>query len=198
MTSETQIIARIINSQTGIGKRIGGIPELTTDTMTLVDSRGNPADLEVKVLVVTSSMGGFVNGILETGGVMDKCVQMWTRNYGALGQTARVCFGVLCANRKKEEVKRDFGDLRIRRSEGRVVNTPLVFKGVLFQETKRRPEKKKSEREKEEKRARKREGLIVGGRGEENSRVLFRDADQESKTRMRNNALRTGPRQAVE
>ncbi|GFY19685.1 hypothetical protein TNCV_4648571 [Trichonephila clavipes] len=53
---------------------------------------------------------GFVNGILETGGVMDKCVQMWTRNYGALGQTARVCFGVLCANRKKEEVKRDFGD----------------------------------------------------------------------------------------
>ncbi|GFS90113.1 hypothetical protein TNCV_507871 [Trichonephila clavipes] len=59
---------------------------------------------------------------------MDKCVQMWTRNYGALGQTARVCFGVLCANKKKEEVKRDFGDLRIRRSEGRVVNTPLVFK----------------------------------------------------------------------
>ncbi|GFX55790.1 hypothetical protein TNCV_3428611 [Trichonephila clavipes] len=28
---------------------------------------------------------------------------MWTRNYGALDQTARVCFGVLCANRKKEE-----------------------------------------------------------------------------------------------
>ncbi|GFT33480.1 hypothetical protein TNCV_4381021 [Trichonephila clavipes] len=30
-----------------------------------------------------------VKGILGTGGVMDKCVQMWTRNYGALGQTAR-------------------------------------------------------------------------------------------------------------
>ncbi|GFV47160.1 hypothetical protein TNCV_2323051 [Trichonephila clavipes] len=74
---------------------------------------------------------------------MDKCVQMWTRNYGALGQTARVCFGVLCANRKKEEVKRDFGDLRIRRSEGRVVNTPLVLKRVLFQETGKDPEKKK-------------------------------------------------------
>ncbi|GFV47140.1 hypothetical protein TNCV_2322851 [Trichonephila clavipes] len=41
-----------------------------------------------------------VKGILGTGGVMDKCVQMWTRNYGALGQTARVCFGVLCANRR--------------------------------------------------------------------------------------------------
>ncbi|GFX92008.1 uncharacterized protein TNCV_5004721 [Trichonephila clavipes] len=81
---------------------------------------------------------GFVKGILETGGVMDKCVQMWTRNYGALGQTARVCFGVLCANKKKEEVKRDFGDLRIRRSEGRVVNTPLVFKRAFFEERKKR------------------------------------------------------------
>ncbi|GFS50108.1 retrovirus-related Pol polyprotein from transposon 17.6 [Trichonephila clavipes] len=36
------------------------------------------------------------------------------------------------------------------------------------------------------------------GGGEENPRVLIRDADQESKTRMRNNALRTGRRQAVE
>ncbi|GFW33111.1 hypothetical protein TNCV_2110411 [Trichonephila clavipes] len=63
---------------------------------------------------------------------MDKCVQMWTRNYGALGQTARVCFGVLCANRTRV-VKRDFGDLPIRRDEGRVVNTPLVLKRVLFQ-----------------------------------------------------------------
>ncbi|GFX69559.1 hypothetical protein TNCV_1769281 [Trichonephila clavipes] len=50
-----------------------------------------------------------MKGILETGGVMGQGVQMWTRNYGALDQTARVCFGVLCANRKKEEVKRDFG-----------------------------------------------------------------------------------------
>ncbi|GFX81756.1 hypothetical protein TNCV_317601 [Trichonephila clavipes] len=75
------------------------------------------------------------DGIQETGGVMDKCVQVWTRNYGALGQTARVCFGVLCANRTRE-VKRDFCDLPIRRNEGRVVNTPLVFKRVLFQEEK--------------------------------------------------------------
>ncbi|GFS97451.1 hypothetical protein TNCV_733811 [Trichonephila clavipes] len=60
------------------------------------------------------------------------------------------------------------------------------------------PEKKKSEREKEEKKARKREGLIIGGRGEENPRVLLGDADQESETRMRKNALRTGRRQAVE
>ncbi|GFS55814.1 hypothetical protein TNCV_4497841 [Trichonephila clavipes] len=55
----------------------------------------------------------------------------WTRRLGCV-------FGVLCAN-KKEEVKRDFGDLRIRRSEGRVVNTPLVFKRVLLE----RKEKKR-------------------------------------------------------
>ncbi|GFT18696.1 hypothetical protein TNCV_2276951 [Trichonephila clavipes] len=72
---------------------------------------------------------------------------MWTRNYGALGQTARVCFGVLCAN-KKEEFKRDFGDLRIRRSEGRVVNTPLMFKRVLFQETRGDRRKKENEQKK--------------------------------------------------
>ncbi|GFW54593.1 hypothetical protein TNCV_5109671 [Trichonephila clavipes] len=50
-----------------------------------------------------------LKGILETGGVMGQCVQLWTRNYGALDQTARMCFGVLRANRKKEGFKRDFG-----------------------------------------------------------------------------------------
>ncbi|GFW26269.1 hypothetical protein TNCV_4423161 [Trichonephila clavipes] len=54
------------------------------------------------------------------------------------------------------------------------------------------------EREKEGKRARKRQGLVVLGSGEENPRVLLGDADQESETRMRKNALRTGRRQAVE
>ncbi|GFT74018.1 hypothetical protein TNCV_3707541 [Trichonephila clavipes] len=63
---------------------------------------------------------------------------------------------------------------------------------------KRVKEKKEGEREKEGKESSKRRGLVVLGNGEENPRVLFRDADQESKTRMRNNALRTGPRQAVE
>ncbi|GFY18852.1 hypothetical protein TNCV_3875401 [Trichonephila clavipes] len=101
------------------------------------------ASYEMCSCVSSKNLKGFVKGILETGGVMDKCVQMWTKNYGALGQTARVCFGVLCANRTRE-VKRDFGDLPIRRSEGRVVNTPLVFKRVLFQEIggKRKREKK--------------------------------------------------------
>ncbi|GFT79184.1 hypothetical protein TNCV_192121 [Trichonephila clavipes] len=126
---------------------------------------------------------------------------MWTMNYGALVQTARVCFGVLCANKKKEEVKRDFGDLRIRRSEGRVVNTPLVFKRFLFQET-RKPEKGKKggdpKGEVEEKSSEKRRaGRLRKRRGESQS-FLIRVAIKESKTRMRNNALRTGPRQAVE
>ncbi|GFV74673.1 hypothetical protein TNCV_1178101 [Trichonephila clavipes] len=63
------------------------------------------------------------------------------------------------------------------------------------------PEKKKrggDPKGEVEKRARKRRGLVVLGSGEEIPRWLFRDADKESKTRMRNNALRTGPRQAVE
>ncbi|GFT01505.1 hypothetical protein TNCV_270111 [Trichonephila clavipes] len=42
-----------------------------------------------------------------------------------------------------------------------------------------------------------RAGRFRKRRGESQS-FLFRDADQESKTRMRNNALRTGPRQAVD
>ncbi|GFT60572.1 hypothetical protein TNCV_1966601 [Trichonephila clavipes] len=90
-----------------------------------------------------------------------------TRNYGALGQTARV-FGVLCANRTRE-VKRDFGDLPKRRSEGRVVNTPLVFKRVLFEE-KRKSRKKRTRksgrengRKEEERRKRERgDGKKVG------------------------------------
>ncbi|GFS85811.1 hypothetical protein TNCV_2973541 [Trichonephila clavipes] len=41
---------------------------------------------------------------------------------------------------------RDFCDLPIRRDEGRVVNTPLVFKRVLFQE-KRKGDGKREEKE---------------------------------------------------
>ncbi|GFX54840.1 hypothetical protein TNCV_3317571 [Trichonephila clavipes] len=123
------------------------------------------------VYCLNSGSEGFVNGILETGGGMDKCVQMWTRNYGALGQTARVCFGVLYANKKKEEETRD-------------------------------PEKEKRggdpKGEVEEKSSEKtRAGRLRKRRGESQS-FFIRVAVQESKTRMKNNALRTGPRQAVE
>ncbi|GFV35420.1 hypothetical protein TNCV_3204521 [Trichonephila clavipes] len=105
---------------------------------------------------------------------LDKCVQMWTRNYGALGQTARVCFGVLCANKKKEEVKRDFGDLRIRRSEGRVVNAPMVFKRVLFEETGEKEKKRERIRrtggKEKEQRKRTKESGRENGRKEEERR----------------------------
>ncbi|GFX03046.1 hypothetical protein TNCV_4288291 [Trichonephila clavipes] len=61
-----------------------------------------------------------------------------------------------------------------------------------------RKKRKKGRRTRKRKKSSKRLGLVVLGSGEENPRVLFRDADQESKTRMKNYALRTGPRQAVE
>ncbi|GFX55248.1 hypothetical protein TNCV_1157051 [Trichonephila clavipes] len=111
---------------------------------------------------------------------MDKCVQLWTRNYGALGQTARVCFGVLCANRTRE-VKRDFGDLPIRRDEGRVVNTPLVFKRVLFQERKKR----RSE-EKDEKRPGERKKKVGrGGRGNPGERTDGRSGEESEREEKR-------------
>ncbi|GFU25616.1 hypothetical protein TNCV_3621821 [Trichonephila clavipes] len=64
----------------------------------------------------------------------------------------------------------------------------------MFQKAKK-PEKKEGRKKK---RARKRRGLVVLGSGEEDPEVLVRDADQESETRIRKNALRTVPRQAVE
>ncbi|GFT58973.1 hypothetical protein TNCV_185881 [Trichonephila clavipes] len=91
---------------------------------------------------------------------MGQCVQLRTKNYGALDQTARVCFGVLCANRTRE-VKRDFADRRIRSSEGRVVDThPCCLKRVVLRtqgkEKGRRP-KKNLERERKRKRPEKRQ-----------------------------------------
>ncbi|GFX06574.1 hypothetical protein TNCV_3018081 [Trichonephila clavipes] len=48
---------------------------------------------------------------------------------------------------RTREVKRDFSDLPIRRSEGRVVNPPLVLKRVLFEEKERRKGGRKRTRE---------------------------------------------------
>ncbi|GFW97919.1 hypothetical protein TNCV_2599581 [Trichonephila clavipes] len=82
----------------------------------------------------------------------------------------------------------------MRRREGEKWTAPDVLKGWKNREKRKR----KREREKEGKRARKRQGLVVLGSGEENPRVLLGDADQESEARMSKNALRTGRRQAVE
>ncbi|GFS65877.1 hypothetical protein TNCV_390991 [Trichonephila clavipes] len=78
-----------------------------------------------------------------------------------LGQTAWVCFGVLCANRTRE-VKRDFCDLPIRRSEGRAVNTPLVVKKGSF--LRRRGGKRKRRREDREKKDKSVRGERTDGR----------------------------------
>ncbi|GFU77502.1 hypothetical protein TNCV_3498751 [Trichonephila clavipes] len=59
---------------------------------------------------------------------MDKCVQMLDKNHGALDfQTARECICVLRTNRIRE-AEGDFCGLPMRRSEGCVVDPPLVFK----------------------------------------------------------------------
>ncbi|GFY29458.1 retrovirus-related Pol polyprotein from transposon 297 [Trichonephila clavipes] len=49
--------ARAIDSQTEICRKIGGIPELTTDTLTTAERRGNPTDFKVKVLGI---IGGLI------------------------------------------------------------------------------------------------------------------------------------------
>ncbi|GFV06357.1 hypothetical protein TNCV_1528811 [Trichonephila clavipes] len=59
---------------------------------------------------------------------------------------------------------RDFCDLPIRRDEGRVVNTPLVFKRVLFQETKKK--EKKEEKETGEREETEKEKKRVGSKRE--------------------------------
>ncbi|GFX52740.1 hypothetical protein TNCV_3980431 [Trichonephila clavipes] len=63
-----------------------------------------------------------------------------------LGQTVRGVF-LACYAPIGRGVKRDFVDLRIRRSEGRVVNTPLLlFKGLFFEGHEEKDRKKPGER----------------------------------------------------
>ncbi|GFV17098.1 hypothetical protein TNCV_3632621 [Trichonephila clavipes] len=64
---------------------------------------------------------------------------------------------------------RVFCDLPIRRDEGRVVNTPLVFKRVLFQERKKNTGERERERE-EEKRTERGDGKETGEREERTER----------------------------
>ncbi|GFX58031.1 hypothetical protein TNCV_4047891 [Trichonephila clavipes] len=71
---------------------------------------------------------------------------------------------------------------------------PDVQKGW---KTGRKKKKEGNEKKRRKELEKTRAGRFRKRRGESQS-FLFRDADQESKTRMRNNALRTGPRQAVE
>ncbi|GFX47360.1 hypothetical protein TNCV_4691651 [Trichonephila clavipes] len=56
----------------------------------------------------------FCEGDTRNRGVMGKCVQMWTRNYGALGQTARETRG----KKEKEQRKKDKRVRERERTEG--------------------------------------------------------------------------------
>ncbi|GFS88407.1 hypothetical protein TNCV_1751391 [Trichonephila clavipes] len=71
---------------------------------------------------------------------------------------------------------------------------PDVLKGWKNREKKKG---KDNEKKKKKELLKTRAGRFRKRRGESRS-FLFRDADQESKTRIRKNVLRTGPRQAVE
>ncbi|GFT93492.1 hypothetical protein TNCV_945001 [Trichonephila clavipes] len=76
-----------------------------------------------------------------------------------------------------QEVKRDFGDLPIRRSEGRVVNTPLVFKRVLFEE------KRERGKEKEQKKRTRESGRENGRKEEERRKERERDGKRRKESR---------------
>ncbi|GFW86884.1 hypothetical protein TNCV_2810391 [Trichonephila clavipes] len=81
----------------------------------------------------------------------------WTRQLGCV----LVCYAPIGRRRRSRKTL----VLRIRRSEGRVVNTPLVFKKGCFEDTRRKKEKdgkKPGERRKKEteKRPRERERKI--------------------------------------
>ncbi|PRD35523.1 UNVERIFIED_CONTAM: hypothetical protein NCL1_11364 [Trichonephila clavipes] len=83
----------------------------------------------------------------------------------------------------------------MRRVRGGKWTASDVLKGLV--KPKRGEEKERKERKRE--RARNRRGLVVLGKlKKEDLGVLDRDADQESWTRIRKNALQTVPRQAVE
>ncbi|GFW60478.1 hypothetical protein TNCV_943451 [Trichonephila clavipes] len=119
-----------------------------------------------------------------------------TRNYAALGQTARVCFGVLCANRTRE-VKRDFCDLPIRRNEGRVVNTPLGFKRVLFEERRRRPGRTRKVRKRTERETRRESGRKVGRGGRKESGENGRKGEETEGEETRGEDRRDGERKGL-
>ncbi|GFX54130.1 retrovirus-related Pol polyprotein from transposon 297 [Trichonephila clavipes] len=52
-------------------------------------------DFATEFILQTDASECCMKGILETGGVMGQCVQLRTRNYGALDQTARVFWRVM-------------------------------------------------------------------------------------------------------
>ncbi|GFW80429.1 hypothetical protein TNCV_2945611 [Trichonephila clavipes] len=115
---------------------------------------------------------------------LNKMSRCRTRNLAPVhSRRGRECDCEFRANRtlmRREELRgrgrpRDFCDLRMRRDEGRVVNTPLVFKRVLFQEREDGRRRKRREREGgdgkgERERRRRKRGRERGGDGKREER----------------------------
>ncbi|GFV33887.1 hypothetical protein TNCV_4754981 [Trichonephila clavipes] len=73
---------------------------------------------------------------------------------GTMAPWARRCGCVLACDAQIGRGRpRDFCDLPIRRDEGRAVDTPLVFKRVLFQEKREKTEKEKKRKRDERERS---------------------------------------------
>ncbi|GFU32609.1 uncharacterized protein TNCV_4876641 [Trichonephila clavipes] len=101
-------------------------------------------------IIMLSFLVLLYEGILEAGGVMDKCVQMWTKNYGALGQTARcvlACYAPIGRGRGKdwesgeEKEKEKKKEKELGKRQGLVVlgsgeENPRILLGDADQESK--------------------------------------------------------------
>ncbi|GFS86960.1 hypothetical protein TNCV_1280251 [Trichonephila clavipes] len=118
------------------------VPEFLRSTSCgMTGARGHGAI----VYCLNSGSEGFVKGLLETGDVMDKCVQMWTRNYGVLGQTARcvlACYAPIGRRRRSRETL----------GRKKEVETRKERSGEKGQESGRENGRKKEERRKRERR----------------------------------------------
>ncbi|GFY32878.1 hypothetical protein TNCV_4025021 [Trichonephila clavipes] len=69
---------RAIDSQTGIGRRIGGIPKLTTNILTIVDRRGSATNLKVKVLGI---IGGSIDAAEVVNVIIDSIIKVVDRGF---------------------------------------------------------------------------------------------------------------------
>ncbi|GFW38072.1 hypothetical protein TNCV_835121 [Trichonephila clavipes] len=109
----------------------------------------------------------------DDGGKMEQNCMMCLKIKRKTNRTNFSCYPTIKVPKQRRDQKslenrgkrlgrpRDFCDLPIRRDEGRVVNTPLMFKRVLFEET-GRERKKRRERE-EERESREREEPALDG-----------------------------------
>ncbi|GFX26945.1 hypothetical protein TNCV_1841171 [Trichonephila clavipes] len=96
----------------------------------------------------------------------------WTRQLGCV----LACYAPIGRRRRSRETL----VLRIRRSEGRVVNTPLVFKKGLFLRTRKKRKTGKKPGEREERDRKKPGEKKIREKSEEEQKERTRDPERES------------------